>query len=203
MWEILNNSMNRWVELAIAIAATITLLCVVGSFYKSHSVEQPQYVVIYEVTDHVTVRQYGNEFYAKAEGENLLEALNKIKAYQKGENSEGVRIQKSYPYEIQYHAPIPTVRWQLPNNLNLGNAPRPTNDVKLEMDTPKNVGVIRFQGPATQESVEAKEVELYDTLRKFGIIRAGDAVLFEFYNENRPTIVRRNELAIEVLLKEK
>jgi effector-binding domain-containing protein len=66
----------------------------------------------------------------------------------------------------------------------------------------REVAVIRFKGYAREKSVEEEKKQLLETLRKNGIETTGVPFLMRYNSPMVPGILRRNEVGVEIRLKQ-
>ena len=95
------------------------------------------------------------------------------------------------------------VSFSMPSKYSLVNLPKPTNEsLKQQLVPEKLMAVIRFNGKASEDLLQAKEIELRKWIEKRDLSVVG-LVYYYFYNDpTTPGIFRRNEVLLEVSLQE-
>ena len=91
------------------------------------------------------------------------------------------------------------VSFSMPSKYNLDNLPKPENDSLTQQLVPKKrMAVIKFNGRATEELLEKKELELRKWIASQNLIEIGNVQYFFYNDPTTPGIFRRNEVLIEV-----
>ena len=91
------------------------------------------------------------------------------------------------------------VSFSMPSKYTLNDLPKPRNGNLKQKRVPKKImAVIKFNGRATQELLERKEIELRNWIASQDLLIVG-LVHYYFYNDPiTPGIFRRNEVLLEV-----
>jgi len=93
------------------------------------------------------------------------------------------------------------MKFILPKGYTSENAPRPNNeDVQVTTAAEKKLATLSFSGFATRRITDKKYRELERVLQENQIATKGEPMLMQYNDPWTPPFMRRNEVAIEVIL---
>ena len=203
----------------ISYYAVLALESAVGVF-GIRLYEEPRYEVIDRIADHVEIRRYGPRIAAQvtvpATGEaGRSEAFQLLFAYISGANrtaaSASDRIAMTVPVEVHdreqvaMSVPVQTsemnglvrMRFFLPAQFNLENAPTPANDrVKLVMAPAETIATLRYSGSGSDHA--KRQGDLAAALAASPWRMSGDAYSLNYDAPFTLPFLRRNEAAAAV-----
>ncbi|WP_042665113.1 heme-binding protein [Haloferax sp. ATB1] len=180
-----------------------------------------------ERIDGVELRRYPETIRVRTTASNGREAFFRLFNYIDGANEGGTSVSMTTPVEtgadtratgdaddgasvtgesISMTAPVETTRedgatmsFFLPATYTPETAPEPTNDdVKLVVDPPRTLAVLRFSWWAPSVRVSLKERTLRKTLAQAGIEPTSEPRLLRYDAPFTPPWLRTNEVVVEV-----
>ena len=172
-------------------------------------VEKAPYEVIRHVDD-LEIRRYPQLILAIAPNNEYDTGFNLLFNYIQGANTTQKKISMTAPVisseKIPMTAPVISdqnyMAFVLPTSYSQDTIPKPTNSqIKIKIQPERTIAVKRFSGRATKKDVEKQLDILYSTLQKHNIETQGESFLMRYNSPFAPGFIRRNEVAIEIILK--
>ena len=169
------------------------------------SYEEPNYTVVRE-TDTYEVRHYKNRTVAEVTFDTGNSGFRVLFGYISGANIGSKKIEMTVPVtqseKINRTVPVTkpspngemTMRFFLPDQYSLENAPKPTDKRVKIIDLPEQYfGVISYSGFASENNFTKHHEELRTALLSDGFVIAGPPVKATFNSPFTPPFLRRNE----------
>lgn len=200
--------MSRILKLSIAglvVAVGLIVALAGGWYWVTHSVEQPDYVVVESDGDR-ELRDYPAMVVAEAtttggRQEGVRQGFRALAAYIFARNRDGERIAMTAPVIQQPSADDAgwKVRFVMPSAYDLEDLPPPAGeDVSLHRWPSGRMGAVRFGGRADDAAFARNETRLREWLAAKRLEPFGDAV-FAYYDDPwTPGFLRRNEVLLRV-----
>lgn len=140
---------------------------------------------------------------AQVDGPTLDRAIDhgygRLACYICGANQTGELIERAMPILTTKHDGCYTVSFMMPPGRTLGELPRPDHPgVELRRVPPREIAVLRFRGPITDDNIIAHEHALLQQLGFAKLSPHGSVTIAAFDSPATLPILRRNELWIEV-----
>jgi hypothetical protein len=168
-------------------------------------VETPRYTVVKQIDD-VEIRQYPQMLLATATGDNLFQHLfNYISGANKGSIKISMTAPVITPEKIAMTSPVITdgdsMSFIVPSIFTRETVPEPTDPQVIIQDlAAKSLAVLRFSGWGRSDTVDKKKQLLLDTLTRNNIKPQGEVILMRYNPPFTPWFLRRNEVAVEVIV---
>jgi hypothetical protein len=168
--------------------------------------------VPYEVTKEigrVEIRRYPSLILATVYGLSDNQAFGLLFDYISGNNQSRRKIPMTAPVisseKIAMTAPVLSTSgsfsFVLPREFTIETAPEPLDSrVVLEETPERTLAVMRFKGRANDRDVDAKSHDLLSILERARIQTIGEPSLMRYNSPFMPGFLRRNEVAVAVLL---
>ena len=172
-------------------------------------VEKAPYEVIRHV-DALELRHYPQLILAVAPNNEYDTGFNLLFNYIQGANTTQKKISMTAPVitseKIPMTAPVISdqqfMAFVLPSSYTQNTVPKPTNaQIEIKIQPERTIAVKRFSGRATKKDIEKQLEILYSTLQKNDIQTKGESFLMRYNSPFAPGFIRRNEVAIEIILK--
>ncbi|MFP4546193.1 MAG: SOUL family heme-binding protein [Methanomassiliicoccales archaeon] len=162
-----------------------------------------------EKVDDVELRRYGETYLATVEGLSDQEAFRALFRYISGRNGQGREITMTSPV-ISFGEGIPMVSpvlptgngmsFIIPSDYSWEEIPRPTESgIRIERLPERTMAVLGFRGRVEGENVGKMKEKLLRTLRSEGIRARGEVILMRYGPPYMPGVLRRNEVAVQVV----
>jgi len=174
-------------------------------------VEKAQYSVIEKIED-IEIRKYPEMILAVVDDIDEDSAFGLLFNYISGDNKVQDKIKMTAPVisskKISMTAPVISrdnyMAFVLPSSYNKETTPMPRNPkVKVEFQPKKHVAVLRFSGHTSDSRVTKMTEKMFSKLKASNIKFKGAPFLMRYNSPFTPWFLRRNEVAVEVFLKEK
>ena len=168
--------------------------------------------ITYEVQkkiEEIEIRKYPEVLLAFIQNNNNDSGFNLLFNYISGENKTRRKIPMTAPVitseKIPMTAPVITrknyMAFALPSSYNYETVPMPTNPmVKIELQKEKTMAVLQFSGRTNETKVQKNIQKLITTLETHKIQMKGEPVLMRYNSPFTPGFLRRNEVAIEIII---
>jgi hypothetical protein len=172
-------------------------------------VQKAPYQVIKQIDD-LEIRHYLQIIIAVAPNSGYDSGFNLLFNYIQGANKSQKKISMTAPVitseKIPMTAPVISdqhyMAFILPASYTQDTVPKPTNpQIKIQIQPERTIAVKRFSGRATKKDIEKQLDILYNTLQKHKIETQGESFLMRYNSPFAPGFIRRNEVAIEIILK--
>lgn len=196
------------------------------SVYQRTTTAETPYTVVARVDD-VELRRYPATVLVETTAASEAVAFRRLFGYLSGDNDGGVDVPMTAPVEvtgrgteIPMTAPVEVERrerggpaarpvdgeggevrmaFYLPDEYDVGSAPRPTNDAVELVEAPeRTLAVRRFSWRPTDRRVTRQTEELLATLERAKIGVAGEPFFLGYDAPWTLPALRRNEVAVEV-----
>ena len=166
--------------------------------------------ISYEITGRIgeiEFRKYPHMVLATVLSPGNDSGFNLLFAYITGKNRTKRQIQMTAPVitseKIAMTAPVvsdeKSMSFVMPGGKELDEIPDPLDErVKITIQNPREMAVIRFKGYAGREDVNDVKSRLLEGLQKAGITTRGQPVLMRYNAPWTPGFLRRNEVGIEI-----
>lgn len=162
-------------------------------------VETAEYTVLRDLGEGVELRRYSKQTLISTDAKDHNAAFSILANYIFGGNVEGTRISMTTPVTTVLSDNGLHMSFLLPHGFHVDNAPQTEDDrITINESAPHKVATIRFSGNLSREEYVQKRQELLEILKNEGIAAKGDAFLMQYNPPWVPSIMRRNEVAIEV-----
>jgi hypothetical protein len=206
--------MNTLTKTALAGGALALGGWVAWGAYSSRSAEEVPYEGLREI-DGVEIRRYPRTVLVETIASDQATAFRRLFRYISGENEGQDEISMTAPVRsdgdggesVSMTAPVRSdatgggtrMAFYLPAEYGPESAPVPTeSSVRLVVEPPKTVGVVKFSWYAPDWRVERIQEQLLSTLAEAGIDPTGEPYLLRYDDPWTPPFMRRNEVAVEV-----
>ena len=169
------------------------------------SYEEPRYTVVSE-TDTYEVRRYKSRTVAEVNFEGDNSGFRVLFDYISGANLGSQKLEMTVPVtqseRIDMTVPVTQsksngqmiMRFFLPEEFSMQNAPRPTDTRVRIIDLPEQYfGVISYSGFASESNFEKHQEELRTVLLNDGFVITGPPVKATYNAPFTPPFLRRNE----------
>ncbi len=169
------------------------------------SYEEPKYTVVSE-TDTYEVRRYKNRTVAEVNFDRDKSGFRVLFDYISGANLGSQKLEMTVPVtqseKIGMTVLVPRsksngemiMRFFLPEEFSMQNAPRPTDTRIRIIDLPEQYfGVISYSGFASESNFEKHHEELRTVLLNDGLVITGPPVKATYNSPFTPPFLRRNE----------
>jgi len=156
----------------------------------------------------VEIRNYPEVIFAVVEDNSDDSGFGLLFQYISGENKTRSKIAMTAPVitseKIAMTAPVVTgknyMAFALPASYTKETVPVPTNTaVKIEVQSKKEMAVLRFSGRTTDVRVEKFIQKFKTSLQAQGIQTRGEPVLMRYNSPFTPGFLRRNEVGVEII----
>lgn len=182
----------------------IGLVMVLFSF-KTGNIETPQYKVIKNIGE-VEIRQYPKMVVAQttlpdtAMDKSMNNGFRTIAGYIFGGNDSNQKIAMTAPVVVKM-GDTSTMYFVMPKQYKKDELPEPSsNKVKILEEGEKTLAVITYSGFSSAEKVDTYRQKLATILNQQNIKTVGP-FMYMGYNAPWDIIKRRNEVAVEVVVK--
>jgi hypothetical protein len=174
-------------------------------------VEKTQYSVIEKIED-IEIREYPEMILAVVKDIDEDNAFGLLFNYISGDNKVQDKIKMTAPVisskKISMTAPVISrdnyMAFILPSLYSKETVPIPSDSkVNVEFHPKKHVAALRFSGRTSDSRIEKMTEVLQSKLKASKIKIKGNPFLMRYNSPFTPWFLRRNEVAVEVLLKEK
>jgi len=171
--------------------------------------QQIPYEILKKIED-IEIRKYPEVLFAVVQNNINDSGFNLLFQYISGENKTRRKIAMTAPVitseKITMTAPVITgknyMAFALPSSYNKEIVPVPTNPaVKIEIHKEKTMAVLQFSGRTNETKVQNNIQKLFTTLKKHTIQIKSEPVLMRYNSPFTPGFLRRNEVAVEIFLK--
>jgi effector-binding domain-containing protein len=171
-------------------------------------VQKVDYKVVRTI-DQVEIRKYPKLLLATVSGLPDNDAFSILFNYITGANQKNQKVEMTAPVltseKIEMTAPVISsenkMSFIMPDNYNISNIPKPKNPQVIIEELPAaKLAVIRFKGHARQKDVNKYIDQLLKVLEQNKIRTQGEPVLMRYNSPFAPGFIRRNEVAIKVLI---
>jgi hypothetical protein len=168
--------------------------------------------ITYEVLnriEEIEIRRYPKVLFAIVQNNNNDSGFSLLFQYISGENKTRKKIPMTAPVitseKIPMNAPVITgknyMAFALPASYNNETVPIPTNPaVKIEIQKEKTMAVLQFSGRTNETKVQNKIQKLITTLKTHKTQMKGESVLMRYNSPFTPGFLRRNEVAVEIII---
>jgi hypothetical protein len=171
-------------------------------------VKKVKYNIIRKL-DKVEIRLYDNLIIANIEGYGDS-GFNILFNYINGNNTIKVSLEMTAPVisqNIEMTTPVlsgkDSIAFVIPEEYTLETTPKPNDKrIKIQKIPRRYVGALRFTGRWTSSNFEKKSKQLLEELKKANIKTKGTIFTMRYSGPFTPWFMRRNEVAIEVNLRE-
>jgi hypothetical protein len=187
--------MKLWVGI-VGVLVVALLLWVGWGAYARISTEQPPYRVLERLGGGVEIRQYEAQTWISTDYDSDDSSFRVLASYIFGGNEREEKIAMT--------APVITDRkmvFILPEGVTPENAPAPDGQpIEFTEVPPRTVAALAFSWTTPDERVRSKTDELLGVLRAANVPIQGEPFLMRYNDPATPPFMRRNEVAVEVLL---
>ena len=157
------------------------------------SYEEPKYTVVSEA-DTYEVRLYKNWTVAEVISESDNSGFRVLFDYISGANSGAQKLEMTIPVTQSNTNDKMIMRFFLPGEYSMQNAPEPTDTRVRIIDLPEQYfGVISYPGFASESNFEKHHKELRMVLLNDGLVITGPPVKATYNSPFTPPFLRRNE----------
>ena len=172
-------------------------------------VEKAPYQLIKKIDD-LEIRKYPSLILAVAPNTEQDSGFNLLFNYIQGANQTQKKISMTAPVitseKIPMTAPVISdqhyMAFVLPSSYTQKTVPTPTNaQIEIRIQPERTIAVKRFSGRATKKDIEQQLEILYSTLQKNDVQTRGESFLMRYNSPFAPGFIRRNEVAVEIILK--
>ena len=159
--------------------------------------------------EEIEIRKYPEVLLAVVQNNNNDSGFSLLFRYISGENKIRIKIPMTTPVitseKIPMTAPVITgknyMAFALPSSYNYETVPMPTNPmVKIELQKEKTMAVLQFSGRTNETKIQKNIQKLITTLKTYKIQMKGEPVLMRYNSPFTPGFLRRNEVAIEIII---
>lgn len=166
---------------------------------------------VYEKSKYITllrdgpfeIREYDAFYSASALDKRPLDAyeFNRIFDYINGNNNSNKKISMTIPVINQLKTNEETTEFILPSKFSEDNQPpQPRDDlIRIRKRDKKTTAALGFRGVVTEKIIKEKEKTLLEWVNKNGYIINGDYMLARYNPPFVPSILRKNEILIDVI----
>jgi hypothetical protein len=169
-------------------------------------VETVSYEVVKKL-DGVEIRKYPKMIVARVDGYGDG-GFNMLFQFISGQNKQKSKVAMTAPVvseKIAMTAPgLPSegsIAFVMPESYTPETIPWPTDErIKIVESPPRSLAVLRFSGRWGGKAFEKRTKEMLNDLKKAGIVTRGEAFGMRYNPPFMPWFLRRNEVAIEVIL---
>jgi len=182
------------------------------SYYNDY--ETLSYKVLESFEPDIEIRHYAPAIAVTTQGTTEDNAFSLLFKYISGDNLVNEHIAQTQPLELQSAKVAMTtpvemqpagngekMRFFLPSQYDVSNAPRPIHpEVSLEEIPAKTVAVIRYSGYNSDNKIEKHEKILRDVIAQKGYDIAGEKTVFGYDAPWRLWWLRRNEVVIPIAM---
>ena len=202
MWVDNMVSQKTQIRFSLLIFAMFAYLTASG---PAMSYEEPRYTVVSE-TDTYQVRRYKSRTVAEVNFEGENSGFRVLFDYISGANLGSQKLEMTVPVtqseKIDMTVPVTQsksngqmiMRFFLPEEFSMQNAPRPTDTRVRIIDLPEQYfGVISYSGFASESNFEKHQEELRTVLLNDGFVITGPPVKATYNAPFTPPFLRRNE----------
>lgn len=182
------------------------------SYYNDY--ETLSYKVLESFEPDIEIRHYAPAIAVTTQGTTEDNAFSLLFKYISGDNLVNEHIAQTQPLELQSAKVAMTtpvemqpagngekMRFFLPSQYDVFNAPRPIHpEVSLEEIPAKTVAVIRYSGYNSDNKIEKHEKILRDVIAQKGYDIAGEITVFGYDAPWRLWWLRRNEVVIPIAM---
>ena len=176
--------------------------------YISATTEKVSYQIlkIIDKKQKIEIRKYPKRTYIQTKIKNDRSdgsAFSVLAGYIFGKNQKQKKISMTAPVISREEGEIMEMSFILPKEYNQTNAPLPNNSNIAIFDVAqKNLATIRFSGIANEKKFQQKKEKLSNALKKNNIKMIGKFFLYRYDDPWTPPPMRRNEVVVEVTLKQ-
>ncbi|WP_406656643.1 heme-binding protein [Methanolobus sp. ZRKC2] len=183
----------------LAIVGVLIVIWFLAGVMVSMSSEKVDYVILEELEDDVEIRQYGDLALITITSDGTNSAFSALASYISGNNNENVEISMTAPVFSDQGKGAVNMSFVLPEEYNSKDIPVPENsNIGTSRLPPRKVATITFSGYVSDSSYEEHRAELDRVLDEHGIKTKGDYFLMRYDPPWIPSVLMRNEVAIEV-----
>jgi hypothetical protein len=171
-------------------------------------VEKTPYDIVKQL-DEIEIRQYPKTILAVAPNTDNDSGFNLLFNYIQGANQSQKKISMTAPVitseKIPMTAPVISdqnyMAFFLPTNYSQDTVPQPTNpQIEIKIQPERTIAAKRFSGRANNKDIETQLDILYTTLQKHNIQTKGESFLMRYNSPFAPGFIRRNEVAVEIII---
>ena len=168
-------------------------------------VDNVHYEIVRKLKD-TEIRRYPKLVIAKVEGSD--EGFNILFRFISGENRQKTKISMTAPVvaeRIEMTAPVlsgnGSIAFVMPQKYELETTPEPLNSqVRIEEIPSRSVAALRFSGRWSASIFNERSKQMLDELRNARIGTNGPVFSMLYNPPYTPWFMRRNEVAVEVVL---
>ena len=158
--------------------------------------QQIPYDVLKKIEE-VEIRRYPKVLFAIVQNDNNGSGFSMLFNYISGEN----KIRRKIPMTAPVITKKNYMAFALPSSYNFETVPMPNNPVvKIELQKEKTMAVLQFSGRTNETKVQKKIQKLITTLNTYKIQMEGEPVLMRYNSPFTPGFLRRNEVAMEIII---
>ena len=176
--------------------------------YISATTEKVSYQIL-KVIDKkkkIEIRKYPKQTYIQTKikkDRSDGSAFSILAGYIFGKNKKQKKISMTAPVISREEGEIIEMSFILPKEYNKKNAPLPNNSNITIFDVAqKKLATIRFSGIANEKIVQQKKEQLSNALKKSNFKMISKFFLYRYDDPWTPPPMRRNEVVVEVTLKQ-
>ena len=181
----------------------ILLLILLPVTAMASTIEEPAWELVDQIGP-VELRRYEPSIEARTSLRSNRETsggFNRLAGYIFGQNQSGKKIAMTAPVTETLVAGSPVMSFTMPSAYGMEELPSPRDPaVTLHKVPERTVAAVRFSGWATGGKVRRYTDELLSTLEGQGIAISGSPALNQYNPPWTPPFMRRNEIAVEVVL---
>lgn len=170
--------------------------------------QQIPYEVLKKIKE-IEIRNYPKLLFAVVQNNINDSGFSLLFRYISGENKIRRKIPMTAPVitseKIPMTSPVITAKnymaFALPSSYNNENVPMPTNPlVQIEIQKEKTMAVLQFSGRSNEMKVQKNIQKLVTILKTHKIQMKGEPVLMRYNSPFTPGFLRRNEVAMEIII---
>ena len=197
--------MKRYLYISLSL---FCLFLILQSFihYSMSGIEKHKYSVVKKYKD-FEIRDYEAALFSSvvlddsSYGATSNRGFRILAGYIFGGNENGEKIAMTSPVAMEL-GDSTKMSFMVPSNYNEGDLPKPNNEkIFFEQKKGSRMAAIRFGGWANDDRIEKYRNKLTEALKREGIEHSGKFAYLG-YNPPYALIGRRNEIVVELLVKQ-
>jgi hypothetical protein len=159
--------------------------------------EEPSYNVLRTLERGVEIREYDSQIRASTQMGQENRSFGILAEYIFGHNDHEEKIGMTAPVITSKEK----MSFVMPHRYRLESLPKPlSSQIKIHVEEPQKIAVLRFSGFSSPAKNEEKINQMLEILKKHGIKVEGEPFLMRYNPPWTLPPLRRNEVAVKVVL---